>query len=107
MVGNLIDNALKYGTRARVRLNLADGECQLEIDDDGPGIPETLQERVFDPFFRIEASRNRNTGGIGLGLASVRAIVLDHAGSIRLRNREGGGLTASISLPSRESGTPA
>jgi two-component system OmpR family sensor kinase len=99
MVVNLVENALKYGERARLRLNATNRSCTLEIDDDGPGIPEPLQAQVFEPFFRLEASRNRDTGGIGLGLASVRAIVLDHGGDITLGNRKGGGLRVMISLP--------
>ncbi len=99
MVSNLVDNALKYGDRARLKVREAEDHCVLEIDDDGPGIPEALQERVFDPFFRAETSRNRDTGGIGLGLASVRAIVLDHGGSISLRNRKEGGLRVDVTLP--------
>jgi two-component system, OmpR family, sensor kinase len=99
MVVNLVDNALKYGERARLQLRVTDDRCVLEVDDDGPGIPDALQERVFEPFFRAESSRNRNTGGIGLGLAAVRAIVLDHGGQISLRNRKEGGLRAAVSLP--------
>jgi len=99
MVGNLVDNALKYGERARLRLRVANDECILEIDDDGPGIPEQLQQQVFEPFFRLETSRSRDTGGIGLGLATVRAIVLDHGGEIGLGNRKGGGLRVTVSLP--------
>ena len=99
MVVNLVDNALKYGARARLRLKAGGGQCTLEIDDDGPGIPEALQQRVFEPFFRTEASRNRDTGGIGLGLTTVRAIALDHGGSIELRNRKEGGLRVIVSLP--------
>jgi two-component system OmpR family sensor kinase len=99
MVGNLVDNALKYGERARLRLRVANDTCILEIDDDGPGIPEQLQQQVFEPFFRLETSRSRDTGGIGLGLATVRAIVLDHGGEIGLGNRKGGGLRVTVSLP--------
>ena len=99
LVSNLLDNALKYGVRARLRLRVEHGLCVLEIDDDGPGIPEPLQQRVFDPFFRIEASRNRDTGGFGLGLASVHAIVLDHGGEITLTNRRGAGLRVTVRLP--------
>jgi two-component system OmpR family sensor kinase len=99
MVSNLVDNALKYGERARLRLRVANDQCILEIDDDGPGIPEQLQQQVFEPFFRLESSRNRDTGGIGLGLAAVRAIVLDHGGEIGLGNRKGGGLRVTVSLP--------
>src|SRR5262249_43444539 len=78
MVVNLVDNARKYGERARLRLTSHDGVCELQVDDDGPGIPETLQSQVFEPFYRVEGSRNRRTGGIGLGLASVRAVVQEH-----------------------------
>jgi two-component system OmpR family sensor kinase len=99
MVVNLVENALKYGERARLRLKTQVEECILEVDDDGPGIPESQQERVFQPFYRIETSRNRNTGGIGLGLATVRTIVLDHGGNIRLRNRPEGGLRVTVRIP--------
>jgi two-component system OmpR family sensor kinase len=103
LVSNLVDNALKYGWRARLRLRVEESICVLEIDDDGPGIPEHLQQRVFDPFFRLEASRNRNTGGFGLGLASAHAIVLDHGGEITLANRKGGGLRVTVRLPDARS----
>ena len=99
MVVNLVDNALKYGERARLKLRTAEGRCVLELDDDGPGIPENLQSRVFEPFFRAESSRNRDTGGIGLGLTTVRGIVRDHGGEIELRNRKEGGLRVVVSLP--------
>ena len=100
MVSNLLDNALKYGRSARVRLSTGDaGLCQLQIDDNGPGIPEALLTRVFEPFFRVEASRSRETGGMGLGLAAVRAIVADHGGSIVLANRKNGGLRVMVQLP--------
>jgi two-component system OmpR family sensor kinase len=98
MVVNLVENALKYGERARLRLKRQAQDCTLEIDDDGPGIADSQQQRVFQPFYRIEASRNRNTGGIGLGLATVRAIVLDHGGSIGLRNRPEGGLRVTVTI---------
>ncbi len=96
---NVVDNALKYGERARVRLRIQGTNAFIEVDDDGPGIPEALQQRVFDPFFRAESSRNRETGGIGLGLTTVRAIALDHGGGIELRNRKEGGLRVIVSLP--------
>jgi signal transduction histidine kinase len=99
VVVNLVENALKYGERARLRLKKHAQDCTLDIDDDGPGIPSSQQERVFQPFYRIETSRNRNTGGIGLGLATVRAIVLDHGGSIGLRNRPEGGLRVTVTIP--------
>jgi signal transduction histidine kinase len=99
MLVNLVENALKYGERARLRLKRQSQDCTLEIDDDGPGIPDSQQQTVFQPFYRIETSRNRNTGGIGLGLATVRAIVLDHGGTIGLRNRPEGGLRVTVTVP--------
>ena len=98
-VANIVDNAMKYGERARLRVREADSQCILDVDDDGAGIPEALQERVFEPFFRAETSRNRDTGGIGLGLTTVRSILADHSGSISVRNRKEGGLRVSIALP--------
>jgi two-component system OmpR family sensor kinase len=98
-VVNLVENGLKYGERVRMYPRTADSECLLEIDDDGPGIPDALQRQVFEPFFRMEASRNRGTGGIGLGLATVRAIVFDHGGTVELRNRKDGGLRVVMALP--------
>lgn len=98
-VVNLVENGLKYGERVRLRLRSTGDGCVLEIDDDGPGIPEAMQQQVFEPFFRLETSRNRGTGGIGLGLATVRAIVLDHGGTVTLRNRKESGLRAVVCLP--------
>ncbi|QWT19007.1 HAMP domain-containing protein [Bacillus sp. NP157] len=98
---NLVENGLKYGDRVRMRLRFHGEACVLEIDDDGPGIPEAMQRQVFEPFFRLEASRNRDTGGIGLGLASVQAILSEHGGQVQLRNRREGGLRASVTLPAR------
>jgi two-component system OmpR family sensor kinase len=82
-----------------VHLRMLEGNCVVDIDDDGPGIPEALQERVFEPFFRAERSRNRDTGGIGLGLTSVRSIIVDHGGTVTLRNRKDGGLRVVVALP--------
>jgi two-component system OmpR family sensor kinase len=96
---NWVDNARKYGKRARVRLRVQGTHAFIEVDDDGPGIPEALQQRVFDPFFRAESSHNRETGGIGRGLTTVRAIALDHGGGVEPRNRKEGGLRVVVSLP--------
>ena len=98
-VGNIIDNAVTYGERARLALHEEHGACRLEIDDDGPGIPKALHARVFEPFFRAESSRNRATGGIGLGLSTVRAVVLDHGGDVQLVNRREGGLRVIVTMP--------
>jgi len=99
MVTNLVENGLKYGHRVRVRLVADTRHCDLLVEDDGPGIPENLQAQVFEPFFRIEGSRNRKTGGIGLGLTAVRAIVIEHNGEVRLSNRKDGGLRVTVQLP--------
>lgn len=99
MVTNLVENGLKYGQRVRVRLVADERQCRLFVEDEGPGIPENLQAQVFDPFFRIESSRNRKTGGIGLGLSAVRAIVIEHDGEVRLSNRKEGGLRVIVQLP--------
>ena len=96
---NLLDNAVKYGTRARAAIATAGNAIEITIDDDGPGIPEAELPRVFQPFYRIEDSRNRDTGGTGLGLAIAQAIVQAHGGELTLANRPGGGLRACIKLP--------
>jgi signal transduction histidine kinase len=99
MLNNLILNALKYAGSAEVSLAEADGQAMIEVRDDGPGVaPEDL-DRVFEPFFRGERSRNRDTGGIGLGLASARAVARAHGGDVVIRNRVEGGLSAVVTLP--------
>jgi len=96
---NLIDNAIKYGGEARVTVFAANGEVTVRIDDQGPGIPEGERERVFAPFYRVEGSRSRETGGAGLGLAVARTIVRAHGGDIALSNRPEGGLRVVVTLP--------
>lgn len=96
---NVIDNAVKYGTSARVALTDLGRELVVHVDDTGPGIPEEQLESVFQPFYRLEQSRNRGTGGSGLGLAIARQAVGRHGGSVTLENLAGGGLRASIRLP--------
>jgi signal transduction histidine kinase len=98
-VRNLIENAIKYGGSTEVRLRPGPEHVAIEVCDRGPGIPAEALDKVFDPFTRLEQSRNRETGGIGLGLALARAIVRDAHGEITLANREGGGLIATITLP--------
>jgi signal transduction histidine kinase len=96
---NLIDNAIAYGGGARVDLaGEADGVI-VTVDDDGPGLPEAELERVFEPFYRVETSRCRDTGGFGLGLAVVRSAARTHGGEATLANRPGGGLRATVRLP--------
>jgi signal transduction histidine kinase len=96
---NLLENAVAYGARARVALAREDREAVVTIDDDGPGVPADQLERVFEPFVRLEASRSRETGGVGLGLAIARSVVRAHGGEVALANREGGGLRATVRLP--------
>jgi signal transduction histidine kinase len=98
-VRNLIENAVAYGERARVRLEQAAESFRIVVEDDGPGIPEAEFERVFAPFVRLEESRSPETGGIGLGMAIARSIVRGHGGDITLANRQDGGLRAVIHLP--------
>ena len=96
---NLLENALKFGGRARARVFREQGYAVVEIADNGPGIPPEEVERVFEPFYRREPSRSRQTGGIGLGLALVRAIARGHGGDVTLHNRDEGGLIARVELP--------
>jgi signal transduction histidine kinase len=98
-IGNIIDNAAFYGSRARVGVESGANDVRIVIDDDGPGIPEADRERVFDPFVRLEGSRSRETGGVGLGLSIARSIVRAHGGDVHLENRQEGGLKAVVSLP--------
>lgn len=99
LFANLLENAVKFGGRARARVFCEDAHAVVEIEDDGPGIPAQDRERVFEPFYRREPSRNRQTGGAGLGLAIVRSIARGHGGDVSLVNRNGGGLTARVLLP--------
>jgi signal transduction histidine kinase len=97
---NLVDNALKFGEHATI--SIEDGDALvIRVADEGPGIPEEMLERVFEPFYRLESSRNRDTGGTGLGLSIARDVVQMHGGSLTLRNRPGGGLIAELRLPRR------
>lgn len=96
---NLIENAMKYGRRAGVRVMSRPGEVVVDVEDDGPGIPEADRERVFSPFVRLEVSRSRDTGGTGLGLSIARAAVRAHGGDIQLANRSEGGLRVRVLLP--------
>ncbi|MFI4934609.1 MAG: ATP-binding protein [Caulobacterales bacterium] len=109
LVTNLVDNALKFGSKARGRVFAESGMAIVEVSDDGPGVPESQIERAFEPFHRLEGSRSRETGGIGLGLAVVRAIARGHGGEVTLQNKSGGGLIARVSLPLalRGAATPA
>ena len=96
---NLVGNAVKYGERAKVELKAHPRALEVSVIDDGPGIPQEELERVFEPFYRVEASRNRDTGGVGLGLAVVRSAVRAHGGDVELTNRSEGGLRVTVILP--------
>jgi signal transduction histidine kinase len=97
---NLVANALAYGGAARVTLSTPRaGMLTLLVEDDGPGIPPTDLDRVFQPFLRLETSRNRETGGTGLGLPIARNILRAHGGDVILANRPTGGVRAVVSIP--------
>jgi signal transduction histidine kinase len=98
-VSNLVDNAVKYGKSAAVSL-IPETDCVvILVDDEGPGIPRSERENVFEPFYRIGEARDPDTGGVGLGLSVTRSIVWEHGGDIILGNRKGGGLRVSVKLP--------
>ena len=98
-LGNLIDNAVKYGHDARVCVDRVNGTARVRIRDSGPGIPRSELGRVFDPFYRVETSRSRESGGTGLGLTIARNITEQHGGSITLTNHPEGGLEVTLMLP--------
>jgi signal transduction histidine kinase len=96
---NLLDNAVKYGKAGSVGIRTTARAIEIDIEDEGPGIPEPELSRVLEPFYRLEQSRSRQTGGVGLGLAITQSIVQAHGGTLTLSNRPTGGLRASITLP--------
>ena len=98
-LGNRIDNALKYGRRATILVEDDKERLVIRVQDQGPGIPEAEIEHVFEPFYRIENSRSRDTGGTGLGLSIARNIAQLHGGVLTLRNMKQGGLEAALALP--------
>jgi signal transduction histidine kinase len=99
LFANLIDNAIQYGGVARLSVVREGDDAVTRIEDDGPGLPDHELERVFEPFYRSEPSRNRETGGIGLGLAVVRTLVRAHGGDVTLASRASHGLVATVRLP--------
>jgi signal transduction histidine kinase len=98
---NLLDNAIRYGVRASIEVEDSPDRITIRVLDEGPGMPEKELERAFEPFFRGEASRNRETGGSGLGLGIARNIARSLGGELTLRNRASGGLEAVLRLPRR------
>ncbi len=106
-LSNLVDNAILYGQRAAVTVEEGADALTIRVRDYGPGIPESEISKVFEPFYRLEGSRSRDTGGTGLGLSIARNIAQAHGGDVRLRNHDGGGLEAILTLPwNREPGAP-
>ena len=98
-LNNLIENALRYGGKTAITIEESDNEVVIRIADSGPGIPEDQLEAVFAPFYRLDTSRNRNTGGVGLGLSIARDMARKQGGSITLKNAGAGGLIAILVLP--------
>jgi signal transduction histidine kinase len=99
---NLVENALRYGGRAMIVLEDTGKEVVVRVVDEGPGMPEEELERAFEPFYRGERSRSRETGGTGLGLGIARNIARSHGGELVLKNRPAGGLEAILSLPRQD-----
>ena len=98
-ITNLIDNAANYGEQIEIVLKLNGSVIELIFDDDGPGIPVEMREEVFKPFFRLDQSRNVDTGGTGLGLSIARDIIRTHGGDIILSDSPLGGLRAKVTVP--------
>jgi signal transduction histidine kinase len=98
-ISNIVDNAVKYGRSAAVSLSSESERVVITVDDEGPGIPPSERKKVFEPFYRIDASRDPDTGGVGLGLFVTRSIVWEHGGEISLASRMGGGLSVRLELP--------
>jgi signal transduction histidine kinase len=96
---NLIDNAIKYGHSADVSVDRQPGAVRIRVRDAGPGIAPDELARVFEPFYRVESSRSRESGGTGLGLTIARNIAEQHGGTISLANRHEGGLEVTLLLP--------
>ena len=99
IVSNLIDNAVKYGQAAHLSLEAEPETVRVTVDDEGAGIPVELREELFEPFVRLETSRNRRTGGAGLGLAIVRNLVEAQGGSVAIVDSPGGGARFTVTLP--------
>ena len=98
-LGNIIQNAAKYGSPVSIRVDRSDTEIAIIVEDSGPGIPAEQLDKVFKPFYRLDKSRNKTTGGVGLGLTVAKAIAQAHGGDICLANRPQGGLQVILSLP--------
>ena len=96
---NLINNAVRYGNRAKVSITITNKFVRFRVEDDGPGIPEDQHKNVFKPFFRLDKSRSLNKSGVGLGLAIVEDIINSHGDNIQLYKSKYKGLQVKIFLP--------
>jgi two-component system sensor histidine kinase SenX3 len=104
-VSNLVDNAIKYtnpGGVVKVQCTTNDRWVEIEVSDDGVGIPSRDIDRVFERFYRVDRARSRDTGGTGLGLAIVRHVANNHGGDVSVRSREGEGSTFTLRIPVQE-----
>lgn len=98
-ISNVVENAVKYGDAARVFVSASGGDLRIVVEDDGPGVPEGEIANLFVPFYRVESSRSRETGGVGLGLSVALSIINNHGGDIVIENRTPKGLRVTITLP--------
>jgi two-component system osmolarity sensor histidine kinase EnvZ len=96
---NIVDNAIRYGEHVTLRAGARGNGIEITIDDDGPGIPEDRRDDAFKAFYRLDASRNPGTGGVGLGLAIARDVVRGHGGEISLQDAPSGGLRVRLMIP--------
>jgi two-component system osmolarity sensor histidine kinase EnvZ len=99
-VTNLVNNAATHGGRVAIHAGRRGDAIEVTVDDDGPGIPESEREEVFKPFYRLDSSRNPETGGTGLGLTIARDLIRSHGGDISLEKSPQGGVRARLRLPS-------
>lgn len=106
-INNLLDNALFHGSRAEISLRALPRKLEIRIEDDGPGIPPEWQERVFEPFVRMDRQKGQGQRNVGLGLSIVRACIKRHGGTVFLKNGEDCGLAATIHLPFQPDAEPA
>jgi signal transduction histidine kinase len=98
-LNNVIDNALRYAGQAHIDLQDSPQRVQIRVVDRGPGIASDQREAVFEPFYRLEGSRNRNSGGVGMGMTIAREAARRMGGDLRLEETVGGGLTVVLDLP--------
>ena len=96
---NIISNAFRYGKTIAVNLESNESKLWISVDDDGAGIPADKREEVFKAFYRLETSRNKETGGVGLGLSIAKDVITSHGGKIELTDSKLGGLRVLISIP--------